>query len=103
MRLPSLEMVESGDADAELLYSAMVYQVAKNIGMYAMPLAGKHHAIIITGGLAHSKQFVSDLKKYIKWLGEVLVYPGENEMEALAAAAYAALSGEEPIREYIGK
>jgi butyrate kinase len=98
-----LEMVEGGNAEAELAYNSMVYQVAKNIGMYAMPLAGKHHAVIITGGLAHSKRLVADLKKYIKWLGEVLVYPGENEMEALAAAAYAALSGEEPIREYTGK
>ena len=96
-------MVDGGDAEAGLVYGAMVYQVAKNIGMYAMPLAGKHHAVVITGGLAHSKRLVSDLKKYIKWLGEVLVYPGENEMEALAAAAYAALSGEEAIREYKGE
>ncbi len=97
-----LEMVAGGDDKAGLIYRAMVYQVAKNIGMYAVPLAGKHHAVIITGGLAHSRQLIADLKTYIRWLGRILVYPGENEMEALAAAAYAALSGEERIREYTG-
>lgn len=97
-----LEMVAAGDKQARLIYSAMVYQIAKNIGMYAVPLGGAHNAVIITGGLAHSAKLVSDLKKHIRWLGKVLVYPGENEMEALAAAANAALSGEERIRTYKG-
>ncbi len=97
-----LEMIAAGDKQAKLIYSAMVYQVAKNIGMYAMPLCGAHDAIILTGGLAHSTKLVNDLKKYLKWLGKVLVYPGENEMEALAAAANAALSGEERVRAYKG-
>ncbi len=97
-----LERVVGGDKQAKLIYSAMVYQIAKNIGMYAVPLFGAHNAVIITGGLAHSSKLVSDLKKYIKWLGKVLVYPGENEMEALAAAANAALAGEERVRTYKG-
>jgi len=97
-----LERVQGGDRPARLVYSAMVYQVAKNIGMYAMPLKGKHHAVLLTGGLVHSRKLVNDLKQYLGWLGKVLVYPGENEMEALAAAAYAALAGEERIRTYAG-
>jgi len=97
-----LELVASGDKQAKLVYSAMVYQIAKNIGMYAVPLCGAHDAIIISGGLAHSAKLTGDIKKYIKWMGKVLVYPGENEMEALAAAANAALSGEERVRTYKG-
>ncbi len=97
-----LQMVESGDKKAELIYSAMVYQIAKNIGMYAVPLQGKLHAILLTGGLVHSKKLVADLKKYVGWIGKVMVYPGENEIGALAAGAHAALSGEEPIQTYEG-
>jgi butyrate kinase len=97
-----IAMVESGDKQAELIYSAMVYQVSKNIGMYAMPLCGKHHAILLTGGLMHSKRLAADLKKRVAWLGEVLVFPGENEMGALASGAYAALAGEEAIQTYVG-
>jgi butyrate kinase len=97
-----LQMVESGDTKAELIYSAMVYQVAKNIGMYTVPLGGKHHAILLTGGLMHSKKLAADLKKHVGWLGKVLVFPGENEMGALASGAYAALSGEEAVQTYTG-
>ena len=97
-----LQMVESGDKKAELIYSAMVYQVAKNIGMYSIPLQGKISAILLTGGLMHSKKLASDLKKHIGWLGKVMVFPGENEIGALASGAYAALSGEEPIQTYEG-
>ncbi len=97
-----LGMVKAGDKQARLIYSAMVYQVAKNIGMYAMPLCGEHDAVVLTGGLVNSKKLVNDLRKYLQWLGNILVYPGENEMEALAAAAYAALAGEERIRTYAG-
>ena len=97
-----IAMVESGDQKAELVYAAMVYQVAKNIGMYAMPLGGKHHAILLTGGLMHSRRLAADLKKHVAWLGKVLVFPGENEMGALASGAYAALAGEEAIQTYVG-
>ena len=97
-----LGLVANGDKQAKLIYSAMIYQIAKNIGMYAMPLCGAHNAIIITGGLALSPKLTSDLKKYIKWMGKILVYPGENEMAALAAAANATLAGDERIRTYKG-
>jgi butyrate kinase len=97
-----IQMVEAGDKKAELIYSAMVYQVSKNIGMYSVPLGGKHHAILLTGGLMNSKRLAADLKKSIGWLGKVMVFPGENEMGALASGAYAALSGEEPIQMYEG-
>ena len=97
-----IAMVESGDEKAELVYAAMVYQVSKNIGMYAMPLGGKHHAILLTGGLMHSRRLAADLKKHVAWLGKVLVFPGENEMGALASGAYAALAGEEAIQTYVG-
>ena len=97
-----LGMVEAGDKKAELIYAAMVYQVSKNIGMYTVPLGGKHHAILLTGGLMHSRRLAADLRKHVAWLGKVMVFPGENEMGALASGAYAALAGEEPIQTYVG-
>ena len=95
-------MVESGDKKAELIYSAMVYQVSKNIGMYTVPLGGKLHAILLTGGLMNSRRLAADIRKQVGWLGRVMTFPGENEMGALASGAYAALAGEEPIQTYVG-
>ncbi len=95
--------ISAGDDEAKLIFDAMVYQIAKNVCMYTAPLKGKQQAVVITGGLAHSKMLVAELKKYLIWLApDFLVYPGENEMEALRDAGYSALLGEERIKEYTG-
>ncbi len=92
-----------GDEKASFYCSAMVYQIAKNIAMYAAPLKGRQQAVIITGALAHSEWLVKEIRKYVRWVApRFLVYPGEDEMSALRDMAYAALLGKERIKEYKG-
>ncbi|MEP0813655.1 MAG: butyrate kinase [bacterium] len=94
--------IDAGDAEAKLVYDAMVYQVAKNAGAYWTALKGRGDAILLTGGMTKSERLVRDLREYLDPLARVMVFPGEDEMGALARGALAALSGEEPIRKYPG-
>ncbi|NOZ14214.1 MAG: butyrate kinase [Acidobacteria bacterium] len=95
-----LEKTDSGDQNAQLIYRAFVFQVAKEIGREAAALKGNYEAILITGGIAHSERFITDLKAYITFLGPVSVYPGEGEMNALGEAGFLAVSGKIPVKEY---
>jgi butyrate kinase len=97
------EMIKKGDKKAELIYSAMAYQVAKEIGAASAVLAGKVDAIILTGGLAYGKDFVKEISERINWIADVIVHPGENELQALAEGALRVLRGEEEVKEYPGK
>ena len=93
-------LIEKGDAYAKIVYDAMIYQIAKDIGAYSIPLKGNIDGIIITGGMAHSDYIVNELKRYISFLGKVIVIPGEEEMQALSNGALRVLTGEEKAREY---
>lgn len=90
----------AGDAKAELIESAMAYQVAKEIGAMATVLKGKIDAILLTGGIAYGKPFVAKVKERIEFLATISVYPGEDEMRALALNGYLILSGEVNASEY---
>jgi len=93
--------IMQGDREAETVYNAMVYQIAKEVGAYAVVLKGEIDAIIITGGIAHSERFVSQLKGWISFLCEkFFVYPGEGEMEALALGVLRVLRKEEQAKNY---
>ena len=93
--------IAQGDKEAEAVYSAMVYQIAKEAGAYAVVLKGDIDAVIITGGIAHSEKFVSQLKDWISFLcTKFFVYPGEGEMEALALGVLRVLRKEESAKEY---
>lgn len=94
------KMIDSGDEKALLYFNAMAYQIAKEIGQAAVALAGEFDAIVLTGGMAHSERLVAEIKKYAAFLGDVIVVPGELEMEALAAAGVRFLSGTEELKEY---
>ncbi|MBM7701602.1 butyrate kinase [Bacillus iocasae] len=96
-------LANKGDEKAKLVYEAMAYQVAKEIGAASAVLAGKADAIILTGGLAHSKTFVANIVKRVNWIADVIVSPGEDELQALAEGALRVLSGEEEAKEYPGK
>ena len=93
-------MIKNGDEKAALVYEAMAYQVAKAIGEMSVALKGKVDAIILTGGVAHSRSFTDMIKEYAGHLGPVVVMAGEREMEALAEGAYRILKGEEKERIY---
>ena len=92
--------IGDGDRGAKLIYDAMVYQIAKNIGAYWAVLRGAGDAILLTGGMMKSARLTRDLLEYVSPLGRTLVYPGEEEMSALARGAIDALTGAEPIRVY---
>lgn len=92
--------IQKGDKDAEMIYDAMAYQVAKEIGSASAVLKGQVDAIILTGGLAYGKDFVKAISDRISWIADVVVHPGENELQALAEGASRVLDGEEQARIY---
>jgi len=93
--------IENGDKYAELIYFAISYQVAKEIGALSTVLKGNVDGILITGGLAYSNILVNDIAERVKHIAQVKFYPGENEMETLAMNGFMALNGEIEIKEYI--
>jgi butyrate kinase len=95
-------MMEEGNAYAKVVFDAMIYQIGKYIGAYAAVLHGKVDGVILTGGIAHSKYLVEKVTEMVKFIAPVKVYPGEGEMEAMAAGAIRVLNGEETPKEYTG-
>ena len=94
------ERIDAGDEAAKLVYDAMVYQIAKEIGAMTAALKGQLDAIILTGGLVNSARLVTDLLNYIEPLGMVVSLPGEEEMLALAEGGLRMLNGEETAKPY---
>ncbi|MDI6739417.1 MAG: butyrate kinase [Candidatus Edwardsbacteria bacterium] len=94
------ERVKAGDATTALVVEAMAYQVSKTIGEMATVVNGKVDAIVLTGSFAYFKKFVEWITERVSWIAKVLVYPGEDEMTALAEAGFRILRGEEQAREY---
>ena len=94
------ELASSGDERAKLVIKVFIYQVAKEIGSYATVLNGQVDAIILTGGIAYSKVITKAIEERVKFISEVLVYPGEDELLALAEGALRVLRGEEEAKEY---
>ncbi|MDQ0197376.1 butyrate kinase [Neobacillus ginsengisoli] len=92
--------IEAGDEEAKMVYDAMAYQVAKEIGAASAVLSGKVDAIILTGGLAYGKGFVKSITDRINWIADTIVHPGENELQALAEGALRVLRGEEDVKIY---
>lgn len=83
--------IRSGDKKAKLVFEAMAYQIAKDIGAYTTVFKGKLDAIIFTGGLSRSKMLIKMLKNRISFLGRVLIFPGEEEMKTLAYGGFLVL------------
>ncbi|PMC39548.1 butyrate kinase [Bacillus sp. UMB0899] len=94
------KMIKEGDQKAALIYNAMAYQIAKEIGSASAVLKGKVDAIVLTGGLAYGKTFVKEISSYIDWIADIYVFPGENELQALAEGALRVLRKEEQAKHY---
>lgn len=94
------KLMEEGDEYATLVYDAFIYQVSKCIGEMATVLKGKVDAIILTGGIAYSAEAVAAIKERTGWIADIVVYPGEDELLALAEGAVRVLSGEEEAKVY---
>ncbi|MDR2868328.1 MAG: butyrate kinase [Bacteroidales bacterium] len=91
----------AGDEKAGLIEAALSYQVAQAIASAAAALQTKPDAILITGGLAKGEPIVDKIRKYINWMTEeIKVYPGEDEMKALAMNALMLIDGEAEAKEY---
>ena len=93
-------LYNEGDEKAKLVYDAMAYQISKYIGWLAPVLNGEVNAIIITGGLAHSKILTEMVIPRVSFIAPVTVMPGECEMEALAGGGLRILNGEEAAKHY---
>jgi len=93
-------IIEEGDEHARLIYQAMAYQIAKEIGLMATVLKGDVDAIVLTGGLARSEMLAAWIVERVEWIASVLIYPGEDEMLAMAQGTLRVLRGEEETRDY---
>ncbi|WP_027307588.1 butyrate kinase [Caloramator sp. ALD01] len=94
------EMIKNGDKKAKLIFEAMCYQIGKEIGAASTVLFGNVDKIILTGGLAYSQRLVEYITDMVKFIADVVVIPGEDEMQALAEGAYRVLIGEEMAKIY---
>ncbi|MCX7708549.1 MAG: butyrate kinase [Clostridia bacterium] len=95
------QRMEQGDEYAALAFEAMSYQVAKEIGACSTVLCGKVDAIILTGGIARSSKITRWITERVDFIAPVTVYPGEDEMAALAEGAVRVLEGKEQPLEYL--
>jgi len=96
----ALARARAGDARAAAVLEAMAYQIAKSVGALAAALEGRVDAILLTGGMAHLPEVVEPIRRRVAWIAPVALYPGEDELGALAAGALRVLRGEEPARPY---
>lgn len=89
-----------GEEPYKHVLDSMIYSVAKCVGERAVALRGKVDAIIMTGGIAHSKYCTDGISKWISWIAPVVIRAGEDELDSLAFNAYEAMTGAVPIMEY---
>ena len=93
-------MIQDGDEYAKQIYEAQAYQIAKGIGELTPALEGHIDAIILTGGLAHCKYITDGLQARLDWMAPVYLYPGQDEMQALALNTLHVLRGEWQAKKY---
>ena len=94
------KMIDEGDTHADEVREAFILQVCKNIGSMSCVLKGKVDAIIVTGGIAYNKAVVDKMEERAGFIAPFTVYPGEDELLALAQGALRVLIGEEKAMEY---
>lgn len=92
--------IAEGDAHAQLIYQAMAYNIAKELGAMSTVADGKIDAIVLTGGLAYSEMLVGMITEKVKSIANVMVYPGEDELKSLVEGALRVLRGEEQAKQY---
>jgi len=86
--------VKNGDAEAKKIHDAIAYQLGREVGSLSAVLKGQVDAIIFTGGMAYDKMLIDYIKEMVGFIAPVVVYPGEDEMEALAMNGYMVMKGE---------
>lgn len=94
------QRIEEGDQQAGLVFRALAYQIAKEIGAMSCVLRGRIDAILLTGEMAHSRRLTDAVDEAVRWIARVKVYPGEDALQALVAGVLRMMRHEEPNREY---
>ena len=97
-----LKQIDTGNQKAKLVLDSMLYQISKQIGSVSINFGRNLDGIILTGAMAKSEYITNTISDYVSFLGNVSIFPGELEMEALSNGVYRALIGEEKIKEYTG-
>ena len=95
------DMAAAGNQEAASVLEAMSYQISKEIGAYSVVLSGQVDAVVLTGGLAHSTMITDSISEKVKFIAPVRIFPGEDEMLALAEGVQQVLNGSEQELEYI--
>jgi len=95
-----IRRMDDGDEKARLLFEALAYRMAKEIGASAAALSGEVDIIILTGGLAYNERFTKLISDRVAFIAPVKIYPGEDEMQALVEGALRVLNGSEEARRY---
>ncbi len=96
-----VKRVNNGDEKAELIYNALIYQIAKEIGAMATTLMGKVNAVIFTGGMAHGDLTIQKLWDKVGFISDnKVVIPGENELESLAQGGFLAIDKKQDVLTY---
>lgn len=93
--------IKNGDTKAGLVYQAMAYQIAKEIGAMSAVLSGEVNAIVFTGILAEATTFTELISQRINWIADIFVYPGENVLNAINESVLRVLENIEESKEYI--
>lgn len=94
------QRVAAHDEQAELIRNAMAYQISKEVGAMASVLHGRVDAILVTGGMAHAKDFVEKIRVGTAFIAPIYVYPGEDEMLALAENACRVMENPRLAQDY---
>ena len=97
----SVKGPKNGDLKATLIIDAVALQVGKEIGAMATVLHGQVDAIIITGGMAHQEKLMNKIIIMVEYIASVKIYPGEDEIKALAYNGLMALDGKIKIKSYV--
>lgn len=82
------------EPEAKLIFDALAYQHAKDIGAMAAVLCMDVDAIVLTGGMAYCKPFNEAIASYVNKIAPIITLPGEAEMDSLALGALRVLNGE---------
>jgi len=94
------EKISRGEKNCKEIYRAMAYQISKEIGAMSAVLKGRVDVIVLTGGLSHSRLLTEWVREMVEFIAPVKVFPGEDEMQALADGGLRFLRGEERAKEY---
>lgn len=96
----AIKRAEEGDVSCDIALRAMTYQIAKEAGAMAAALAGKVDAVVITGGIAYNSWITDRLEQTLEFLGDIIIFPGEEELEALTRGVLRVLDSVEEVKVY---